>query len=535
MERTLDAISACTRTLAGTADIAPDFSTGDAGSVGALRALGDRAALRRLFQDSSIEHRHRPRQEAAAARFDALSAARVDALGVDWLTGVAANLLGYPGPGPAGLRWCAFATFSGRPVPASREEAASRVARQLSPVLVAGLSSLADLLHDHERFAETAAVWATSADEEPFDASHEVQSARFKSPPRRSGVPDVRRGRFALPAARRRAAPSGADAAGDSHHAPDHHDPVAAIIGYRAYTVAFDRVVNASALATRDEILALRRQLDADFAAVRATVGKVAKRLMRALMARQAREWRFDLDDGQLDPARLSALVASRGAARPFRQEFDSPFPSTAVTLLIDHSGSMRGRPMRIAALTVEIVARVLERCGLRCEVLGFTTGDWDGGEPARQWAASGYPEAPGRLNALEHIVIKAADVPWRRARTSLGLLLHEDMLKENIDGEAVVWAHGRLRARPERRRVLIVISDGMPMDEATCAANGFDYLDGHLSAVVDDIERRSTVRIAAIGIGHDVSRVYRHATRIARIDDLGVALANGLLSLLAP
>jgi cobaltochelatase CobT len=203
------------------------------------------------------------------------------------------------------------------------------------------------------------------------------------------------------------------------------------------------------------------------------------------------------------------------------------------VTLLIDHSGSMRGRPMQIAALTVEIFARVLERCGVKCEVLGFTTRDWDGGEPARQWAADGYPENPGRLNALEHIVIKSADVPWRRARIALGLFLHDEMLKENIDGEAVRWAHARLLARPERRKILVVVSDGTPMDEATFAANGFDYLDGHLVAVVEEIETRSPVKLAAIGIGHDVSRFYRNATRISRIDDLGPALTQKLIGLL--
>lgn len=535
MQRTLDAISACTRTLAGTTDVVPDFSSGGVASVGAFRALGDRAALDRRFQDSSIQDRYRPKDSKARALFDALSAARLDTLGVRWLVGMAANLLEYPGPGPAGVRWCAFGAFSDQPVPPARDEAARHASRQLSSPLLASLRALGDLVDDHQRFAAAAAEWAIAASTEPVEDGIEVSGIRVQAPPRQRGVADVRRGRFALPAARRRTASPGVDGESGSHHAPDRHDPVAAIIGYRAYTTAFDRVVNASALATRAEILALRRQLDVDFATVRTTVAKVAKRLMRALMARQAREWRFDLEDGLLDPARLSVFVASRGAARPFRQEFDSPFPSTVVTLLIDHSGSMRGRPMRIAALTVEIVARVLERCGLRCEVLGFTTGEWDGGEPARQWAANGYPEAPGRLNALEHIVIKGADVPWRRARASLGLLLHEEMLKENIDGEAVVWAHGRLRVRPERRRVLIVISDGMPMDEATCAANGFDYLDGHLAAVVEDIERRSTVRIAAIGIGHDVSGVYRHATRIARVDDLGAALANRLLSLLAP
>jgi cobaltochelatase CobT len=188
---------------------------------------------------------------------------------------------------------------------------------------------------------------------------------------------------------------------------------------------------------------------------------------------------------------------------------------------------------MRIAALTVELFVRVLERCGVRCEVLGFTTREWDGGEPAREWAASGYPEAPGRLNALEHIVIKSADVPWRRARIGLGIFLHDEMLKENIDGEALAWAHRRLLTRPERRRILVVVSDGTPMDEATLAANGYEYLDRHLVDVVHDIETRSPVQLAAIGIGHDVSRFYRNATRIRRIDDLGPALTAKLIALL--
>ena len=203
------------------------------------------------------------------------------------------------------------------------------------------------------------------------------------------------------------------------------------------------------------------------------------------------------------------------------------------MSLLIDHSGSMAGRPMKIAALTVEIFARVLERCGVKCEVLGFTTREWDGGEPARQWADAGYPESPGRLNALEHIVIKGADVPWRRARLALGLFLRDEMLKENIDGEALTWAHRRLLSRPEQRRILVVVSDGTPMDEATFAANGFDYLDGHLAAVVQHIERRSPVKLAAIGIGHDVSQFYANATRIQKIDDLGPALTEKLLGLL--
>jgi cobaltochelatase CobT len=293
--------------------------------------------------------------------------------------------------------------------------------------------------------------------------------------------------------------------------------------------------VNAAALASREELAQFRAKLDVELTSVRSVIARLAKRLLRVLMARQVREWRFDLDEGLLDGSRLATLVASRGGARPFKQESESPFPSTVVTLLIDHSGSMRGRPMLIAALTVEIFARVLERCGVKCEVLGFTTREWDGGEPAREWAALGYKEHPGRLNALEHVVIKSADVPWRRARVALGLFLHDEMLKENIDGEAVLWAHERLLRRSESRRILVVVSDGTPMDEATMAANGYEYLEHHLQAVVNEIETRSPVQLAAIGIGHDVSAFYRNATRIARIEQLGPALTAKLMAILAP
>jgi len=302
---------------------------------------------------------------------------------------------------------------------------------------------------------------------------------------------------------------------------------------YRAYTTAHDRVVNAASLASREELAALRQALDKDLTAVRGVVARLAKRLLRVLMARQMRQWRFDLDEGQLDGSRLAPFIASGGSTRPFKQEAETTFPSTVVTLLIDHSGSMRGRPMQIAALTVEIFARVLERCGVHCEVLGFTTRDWDGGDPAREWAADGYPEGPGRLNALEHIIVKSADVPWRRARVALGLFMRDEMLKENIDGESLEWAYRRLRSRRETRKILVVVSDGTPMDEATLAANSHEYLDLHLRDVVASIEDEADVQLAAIGIGVDVSQFYTNATRIASIEELGPALTNKLVALL--
>jgi cobaltochelatase CobT len=535
--RTYDAVSACTRTLAGAPGADAALAVPAAVTIGPLRAFADRAALRRRFQDFDVDAAYRPVEPVASELYDALSSARIDALGCGWLAGVAKNLLAYPGTDEGdGVRWLAFECFSGRAAPRAKSVLVVTAREALAPDLVDQLGRLASLTADQAVFAETAAAWCARASGHAPVPVETGARPRLDIPRRPAGV-DIRRGRYALPGGDPRdAVPQPAPG---EHDAPGHtaptgpHDPVASLIGYRAYTTAFDRVVNAAALASREELATLRRTLDADLSQVRSMVARMAKRLMRVLMARQAREWRFDLEDGLLDPSRLPVFVASRGAARPFRQEFESPFPSTVVTLLIDHSGSMRGRPMQIAALTVEIFARVLERCGVRCEVLGFTTRDWDGGEPARQWAGAGYPEGPGRLNALEHIVIKAADVPWRRARPALGLFLRDEMLKENIDGEALAWAHERLLARPERRRILIVVSDGTPMDEATFAANGFDYLDGHLAAVVEHIERRSPVQLAAIGIGHDVSRFYRNATRISRIDDLGPALTAKLATLL--
>ena len=529
----VDAVSACTRALAESAETDRAFDSIDALTVGGLRALGDRAALRARFHNAVTHQQSRPLHQSAARVYDSLSLARLDALGSRWLRGVAQNLRAHPGVDVDGVRWMAFEIFSGMSAPDDRRASVEQVRSAIAAAHRVGLEDLASALDNHGRFAPLAAAWAERA-VAALARFVTAEAAGPAVPPRTRGH-DIRRGRYARPGARTREEGEGRrDDLGSSTLA---EQPVAAAgagADYRAYTTAFDRVVTASALATRDELALLRQQLETEMAGTRATIARLAKRLMRVLMAKQLREWRFDLDEGLLDASRLAPFVASHGAARPFKQELDSPFPSTAVTLLIDHSGSMRGRPMQIAAMTVEIFARVLERCGVRCEVLGFTTRDWDGGEPARTWAADGYPENPGRLNALEHIVIKSGDVPWRRARVGLGLFLHDDMLKENIDGEALAWAHARLVTRPEHRRILVVVSDGTPMDEATFAANSYDYLDNHLVSVVDAIETRSPVKLAAIGIGHDVSRFYRSATRIARIDDLGPALSEKLIALLA-
>jgi cobaltochelatase CobT len=536
-QRTIDAVGGCTRGLAGTGDMDAALADSNAATLGGLRAYGDREALRRRFHSNAVHHQHRPTTAPASQMFDLLEVARLDSLGARWLPGIARNLLSHPGADSDGLRWLAFQTLSGAPAPPEKSLLVSMVQTSLTPALSAGLTALADHLRDQPAFAAAAAAWVTEAAPHLPTMETRKSGQQVMLPTREIEVRRMmERGD---PGATRAALRQDTDDRGTSDSDSTTAPSTGAVTldgasNYRVYTKAHDRIVNAAALASREELAELRYQLDAEFKTVRSIVSRLAKRLLRVLMAKQTREWRFDLDEGLLDSSRLAPLIASRGAARPFKQENESPFPSTVVTLLIDHSGSMRGRPMLIAALTVEIFARVLERCGVKCEVLGFTTREWSGGEPGREWARDGYPENPGRLNALEHIVIKGADMPWRRARVALGLFLRHEMLKENIDGEAVAWAHGRLTARSEKRKILVVVSDGTPMDEATLTANGHDYLDEHLATVVEDIERRSTVQLAAIGIGHDVSRFYRNAMTIARIEHLGPALSFKLISLLS-
>jgi cobaltochelatase CobT len=533
----LPAVAACARALAGIENADSLLALSNAATHSGLRAFADRVVLQRRFHSAAIHQQHQPEDADAADLFDAVEQARLDALGAGWLPGIARNLIAHPGAENDGVRWLAFEVFSGQRAPREKRALTDGVRSELPSDLVAGLDSLRAHALDQEAFAAAAAAWVRAArahvPRDPASAS----SAQMLELPLRYIDKYQRRGRYQAPtgSAGRSAPKDARQADGTDSAAPAGAvvEPTGREVGYRVFTSAHDRVVNAATLASRDELEQLRRRLDAELSATRTTVARLAKKLLRVLMARQVREWRFDRDEGLLDASRLAPMIASRGAIRPFKEETDSPFPSTVVTLLIDHSGSMRGRPMQIAALTVEIFVRVLERCNVKCEVLGFTTREWDGGAPGREWAAAGYPEHPGRLNALEHIVIKGADVPWRRARAGLGLFMRDEELKENIDGEALVWAHRRLLARSETRRILVVVSDGMPTDEATLAANGYDYLDAHLRQVIDDIESRSPVQLAAIGIGHDVSRFYQNATRIARVDDLGPALTAKLTALL--
>ncbi|MXO69100.1 cobaltochelatase subunit CobT [Altererythrobacter marinus] len=301
---------------------------------------------------------------------------------------------------------------------------------------------------------------------------------------------------------------------------------------YKHFTDRFDEVIEAPELCDAEELDRLRSYLDSQLAGLQSVVTKLANRLQRRLMAQQNRSWDFDQEEGLLDAARLARVVISPGHSLSYKVERDTEFKDTVVTLLIDNSGSMRGRPISIAAISADILARTLERCGVKTEILGFTTRAWKGGQSREAWLADGKPPHPGRLNDLRHIVYKKADEPWRRARRNLGLMMREGLLKENIDGEALLWAHQRLLGRPEDRRILMVISDGAPVDDSTLSVNSAGYLESHLRRVIDWIEKQSPVQLAAIGIGHDVTRYYRRSVTIMDVEQLGGTIIEQLADL---
>jgi cobaltochelatase CobT len=304
------------------------------------------------------------------------------------------------------------------------------------------------------------------------------------------------------------------------------------ITDYKPFTTRFDEIVTAGELCDEEELTRLRAYLDQQMTSLGGVVTRLANRLQRRLMAQQARSWDFDQEEGMLDAARLARVIVTPGHSLSYKIERETEFKDTVVSLLIDNSGSMRGRPISIAATCADVLARTLERCGVATEILGFTTRGWKGGQSRELWLSEGRPPNPGRLNDLRHIIYKRADEPYRHSRRSLGLMMREGLLKENIDGEALVWAHARLLARPEERRILLVISDGAPVDDSTASANGGTYLEKHLRLVIGWIEGRSNVELAAIGIGHDVTRYYSRAVTIMDAEQLGGALIEQLAAL---
>ncbi|MCG8595418.1 MAG: cobaltochelatase subunit CobT [Kiloniellales bacterium] len=327
---------------------------------------------------------------------------------------------------------------------------------------------------------------------------------------------------------------AGEDEPGDPGRPPNFEDgqnrPNAEAYGF--YIAQFDEIVGAEELCDADELARLRKMLDQQLSHLQGVIARLANRLQRRLLAKQTRAWEFNLEEGLLDTARLARVVVNPMHSLSYKRELETEFRDTVVTLLIDNSGSMRGRPITVAAMSADILARTLERCGVKVEILGFTTRMWKGGQSREHWIAQGKPPNPGRLNDLRHIIYKPADAPWRRARKNLGLMLREGILKENIDGEALLWAHARLLGRPEQRRVLMVISDGAPVDDSTLSVNPGNYLERHLREVIDYIETRSPVQLVAIGIGHDVTRYYRRAVTIVDAEQLGGTMMEKLAEL---
>lgn len=547
--------------------------------VAILRGQADSMALRLSRHDAVLHRRLAPNDAEARVVFDAAEQARVEAVGSRGMAGMTANLTAMledkynknprlqevteraEAPLEDALALMVRERLTGQKPP----QAAARIVDLWRSVLEqkvgADLDALAksmdrqrdyarlvrDMLHNLNIGDEQAQESDSEESEDDQDGNQEDQQTDGENEQDSDGKPtEIEMSEDATSdsdegASESDDAPTGeteADFDQDSADRPSENwrPPNRAneqnTINYKVYTAAFDETIAAEELCDQEELDRLRAYLDKQLAHLQGLVGRLANRLQRRLLAQQNRAWEFDLEEGMLDPARLTRVVIDQFQALSFKQELDTEFRDTAVTLLIDNSGSMRGRPITVAASCADILARTLERCGVKVEILGFTTKTWKGGKARERWLEQGKPSNPGRLNDIRHIIYKSAEAPWRRARKNLGLMMREGLLKENIDGEALDWAHGRLLARPEQRRILMVISDGAPVDDSTLSVNPGNYLEKHLRYVIEDIETRSPVELIAIGIGHDVTRYYRRAVTIVDAEELGGAMTEKLAEL---
>jgi cobaltochelatase CobT len=538
-----------------------------------LRGMADSMALRLRYHDDAVHSRRCPGSPLARAVFEAVEQARVEALGARRMAGVAGNLAAmldeqYRRQGfervvertdstmaEAVRLLTREALTKERPPPSAR-----RVVDLWRPWLEAriakDLGELDRRILDQEGYAQATRRLLQDLEIDLGDIEDPAESDEQQSGEEAEGE-NQSEGEGATSGAQ--PSPDGSPADGEAEDAQDAADagdgemmPGASdddpgrpgrpgtlprgrpddTAVYRAFSTAADEVVEAAELCDPDELTRLRQLLDQQLSHLQSVIARLANRLQRRLLAKQTRAWEFDLDEGLLDAARLARVVANPILPLAYKRERETDFRDTCVTLLIDNSGSMRGRPITVAAMSADILARTLERCSVHVEILGFTTRAWKGGQARERWIAAGKPPNPGRLNDLRHIVYKDADAPWRRARRSLGLMLREGILKENIDGEALAWAHNRLRERGEQRRILMVISDGAPVDDSTLSVNPGNYLEKHLREVIRDIERLGEVELTAIGIGHDVTRYYRRAVTIVDAEQLGGVMLEKLAEL---
>ncbi len=547
------------------------------GEMVKLRGAADSVALRLRHHDEGVHAARSPGQREAKDVYDALEQARVETVGAQHMAGVSANLRaklaeeceaeGYDRmtrrdqlPLPAALSLLARERMSGQDSP----DAASRILGAwrdtLGPEAEAAMAAMAAAQDNQSEFTRAARklLAALNLAEAEVEAEPDESEDQGEEGGEQAGTQDNREdsqgesqseqdqtlgqqpeqmeGQASEDDGEQAEEEEAAAAEGDEkpggpqqrRERPATDDTTT----YRAFNRANDEEVHADDLCDPDELTRLRQQLDQQLQHLQGVVSKLANRLQRRLMAQQTRAWEFDLEEGMLDAGRLARIVVNPLLSLSYKRERETEFRDTVVTLLIDNSGSMRGRPITVAAMCGDILARTLERCSVKVEILGFTTRAWKGGHSRERWVAEGKPRNPGRLNDLRHIIYKPADAPWRRARKNLGLMLREGLLKENIDGEALLWAYRRLVGRPERRRILMVISDGAPVDDSTLSVNPGNYLERHLREVIREIESRDAVELIAIGIGHDVTRYYRRAVTIVDAEELGGTVMKKLAEL---
>ncbi|MFN7225223.1 MAG: cobaltochelatase subunit CobT [Paracoccaceae bacterium] len=543
------------------------------------RGTADAFALRRKFHDEAVSARYAPSGQLARDIYDAMETARCEAVGARDMPGTAGNIdakiaheadrRGYgqvtstqDAPLPVAAGYLVRHLATGRDLPASAanvmnlwrgfiEEQASETLDNIDHVLAdqAAFARLArkvisdlgygdQLGDDPDAPDEDQADDEAQEDEDSPESQGEDQSEQDDSEasPERSQEDQQDQSQAQV---------SMEDSAdmeqGDEAELPEGEAPLeppppaphsAADPNYTVYTTDFDEEIRAEDLAEPAELERLRAYLDQQLDPLKGAVSRLANKLQRRLQAQQNRSWDFDLEEGTLDAGRLARVVANPTTPLSFKQEKDTEFRDTCVTLLLDNSGSMRGRPISIAAICADVLARTLERCSVKVEILGFTTRAWKGGQSRERWLAQGRPQQPGRLNDLRHIIYKGADAPWRRARPNLGLMMKEGLLKENIDGEALEWAHRRAMARPEARKILMVISDGAPVDDSSLSVNPANFLEKHLRDVIAMVERKKAVELIAIGIGHDVTRYYQRAVTITDVEQLAGAMTEQLAGL---
>jgi cobaltochelatase CobT len=542
--------------------------------VAAVRGAGDGYALKLAYHEDRIDRELKPHGGDASAIFEAAEQARVEAIGALAMPGVKQNLAAIlamrckahglgdvkeqiQAPLTDVLALMVRERLTGEPPPAIAKRAVDLWRPFVEAKVGIELDKLKDRIRDQRSFAKLTRSILTGLElaEEYIEEPEGDEETPEETSQDQSDSDDQSQGDESEPSAvetdSKETSEAGEDDTvdvkadltdQDSQETREGKRPMRPDLpfsdverwDYKIFTSQFDEVVNAEDLCEAEELTRLRNFLDQQLAPVQGLVARLANKLQRLLMAQQNRSWDFDLEEGILDTARLSRVVVDPMHPLSFKMEREMDFRDTVVTLLLDNSGSMRGRPIMVAAMCADILSRTLERCAVKVEVLGFTTRAWKGGQSRERWLADGKPAHPGRLNDLRHIVYKAADVPGRRTRRNLGLMMREGLLKENIDGEALIWAHSRLIARPESRRILMVISDGAPVDDSTLSVNAGNYLDKHLRQVIAEIETKSPVELVAIGIGHDVTRYYRRAVTILDAEELGGAMTEQLIDLFA-